>query len=83
MNLNELKSLTVFLGTVGVDQSPTGNWAELAIALVSLCAMEIVLGIDNIVFISITYRLAVLHRDHRVLDQTSLSTRPSLTLISD
>jgi predicted tellurium resistance membrane protein TerC len=53
LNLNELSSLTAVLGTVGVDQSPTGSWAELAIALVSLCAMEIVLGIDNIVFISI------------------------------
>lgn len=38
---------------MGFDQSPMGSWAELAIALVSLCAMEIVLGIDNIVFISI------------------------------
>lgn len=38
-------------GAVSVD--PSAGWVGLAIALVALSAMEIVLGIDNIIFISI------------------------------
>src|SRR6478672_11151406 len=35
-----------------VDTAPSG-FAELAVAFVTLCVLEIVLGIDNVIFISI------------------------------
>jgi predicted tellurium resistance membrane protein TerC len=38
-------------GAVSID--PSSGWVGLAVALVALSAMEIVLGIDNIIFISI------------------------------
>ncbi len=38
-------------GSVGLD--PSSGWIGLLIALIALSAMEIILGIDNIVFISI------------------------------
>ncbi len=47
----------MYLGATGTDIG--SGWLELTVALISLCAMEIVLGIDNVVFISIaTNRLA-------------------------
>lgn len=48
---NLLSQLFLAAGAVSVD--PSSGWVALAIALVALSAMEIVLGIDNIVFISI------------------------------
>ena len=41
------------LGAVEMSVDPTTGWIGLAIALVALAAMEIVLGIENIIFISI------------------------------
>lgn len=50
-------SLNVFPGFVlaagSIPLEPSSGWLGLAIALIALSAMEIVLGIDNIVFISI------------------------------
>ena len=42
-----------FLAAGGVTIEPSSGWVGLAVALIALSAMEIVLGIDNIVFISI------------------------------
>jgi predicted tellurium resistance membrane protein TerC len=41
------------LAAGGVTIDPSNGWVGLAVALIALSAMEIVLGIDNIVFISI------------------------------
>jgi predicted tellurium resistance membrane protein TerC len=45
---------TIFMLMLGaaVEAAPSG-FAELAIAFVTLCVLEIVLGIDNVIFISI------------------------------
>ena len=45
---------TIFMLMLGaaVDTAPSG-FAELAVAFVTLCVLEIVLGIDNVIFISI------------------------------
>ena len=46
--------LNIFMLMLGaaVDTAPSG-FAELAVAFVTLCVLEIVLGIDNVIFISI------------------------------
>jgi len=41
------------IGAGAVNIDPSSGWVGLAVALVALSAMEIVLGIDNIIFISI------------------------------
>jgi predicted tellurium resistance membrane protein TerC len=41
------------IGAGAVNVDPSSGWVGLAVALVALSAMEIVLGIDNIIFISI------------------------------
>ena len=48
---NQLNGFMIGAGAVNVD--PSSGWVGLAVALVALSAMEIVLGIDNIIFISI------------------------------
>ncbi len=49
--LGNVAGTLIGAGSVSID--PDSGWVGLAIALVALTAMEIVLGIDNIVFISI------------------------------
>ena len=44
-----IPNFCLFASTVALDGSLSGN----LIALVALCAMEIVLGIDNLVFLSV------------------------------
>jgi predicted tellurium resistance membrane protein TerC len=41
------------IGAGAVNIDPSSGWVGLAVALVALSAMEIVLGIDNIIFMSI------------------------------
>ena len=48
---NPLNGFMIGAGAVNID--PSSGWVGLAVALVALSAMEIVLGIDNIIFISI------------------------------
>lgn len=48
---NLLPEFVLAAGSAKVD--PSSGWIGLAIALIALSAMEIILGIDNIVFISI------------------------------
>lgn len=48
---NLLPEFVLAVGSAKVD--PSSGWIGLAIALIALSAMEIILGIDNIVFISI------------------------------
>jgi predicted tellurium resistance membrane protein TerC len=51
MNLDCFPNGVLAAGAMAIDGS--AGWAGLAVALIALSAMEIVLGIDNIVFISI------------------------------
>lgn len=54
---NFLSATDLYLSWLAAGPSnlpATDSWAGLAIALIALAAMEIVLGIDNIIFISIT-----------------------------
>ncbi len=44
---------SLLLSAGGVSLDPSSGWLELSIALFALAAMEIVLGIDNVIFISI------------------------------
>jgi predicted tellurium resistance membrane protein TerC len=52
LDLSLLTGPCLAAGAVTID--PSSGWVGLAIALIALTAMEVVLGIDNIVFISIT-----------------------------